>query len=56
MLGKTVSVGLIGTIVVGLIVGAILGALGAPGWVIGLLVATLIVILSRSSGAAHAHR
>ncbi len=54
VLGKRVSVGLIATIVVGLIAGAILGALGAPGWVIGLLVATLTVILSRSSGAAHA--
>ena len=54
VLGKRVSVGLIATIVVGLIVGAILGALGAPGWVIGLLVASLTVILARSSGTAHA--
>lgn len=43
---ETVSVGLIGIVVVGLIVGAILGALGASGWVIGLLVATLTLILS----------
>jgi hypothetical protein len=46
VLGETVSVGLIGIVAVGLIVGAILGGLGAPGWVIGLLVATLTVILS----------
>jgi hypothetical protein len=46
VIGETVSVGLIGIIVVGLIAGAILGALGASGWVIGLLVATLTVILS----------
>jgi hypothetical protein len=46
VLGETVSVGLIGIIVLGLIVGAILGALGAPGWGVGLLVATLTVILS----------
>jgi hypothetical protein len=46
VIGETVSVGLIGIIVVGLTVGAILGALGASGWVIGLLVATLTVILS----------
>ncbi len=32
--------------VIGLIVGAILGALSVPGWVIGLLVATVTVILS----------
>jgi hypothetical protein len=37
-LGKTVPLRLIGIIVVGLIVGAILGAASAPGWVIGLLV------------------
>ena len=46
VLGETVSVGLIGIVAVGLIVGAILGGLGAPGWIIGLLVATLTVILS----------
>ncbi|MGZ6639850.1 MAG: hypothetical protein ACXVH3_39045 [Solirubrobacteraceae bacterium] len=46
MIGETVSVGLIGIIVVGLIAGAILGALGASGRVIGLLGATLTVILS----------
>jgi hypothetical protein len=46
VVGETVSVGMIGIIVVGLIVGAILGALGASGWVVGLLVATLTVILS----------
>jgi hypothetical protein len=46
VVGETVSVGLIGIIVVGLIAGAILGAVGASGWVIGLLVATLTVILS----------
>jgi hypothetical protein len=46
VIGETVAVGLIGIIVVGLIAGAILGALGASGWVIGLLVATLTVILS----------
>jgi hypothetical protein len=46
VIGETVSVGLIGIIVVGLIAGAILGALGASGWVVGLLVATLTVILS----------
>jgi hypothetical protein len=43
---ETVPVGLIGIIIVGLIVGAILGALGASGWVVGLLVATLTVILA----------
>jgi hypothetical protein len=43
-----VSLGLIGIIVAGLIVGAILGALSVPGWAraIGLLVATVTVILS----------
>jgi hypothetical protein len=46
VIGETVTVGVIGIIAVGLIVGAILGALSAPGWVIGLLVATLTVILS----------
>jgi hypothetical protein len=46
LVGETVSVGMIGIIVAGLIVGAILGALGASGWVVGLLVATLTVILS----------
>lgn len=46
LVGETVSVGLIGIIVVGLIAGAILGAVGASGWVIGLLVASLTVILS----------
>jgi hypothetical protein len=46
VIGETVSVGLIGIIVVGLIAGAILGALGAPGWVVGLLVATLTLVLS----------
>jgi hypothetical protein len=45
-LGKTVSLGLIGIIVIGLIAGAILGAASTPGWIIGLLVATLTVILS----------
>jgi hypothetical protein len=45
-LGKTVLLGLIGVIVIGLIVGAILGAPSVPGWVIGLLVATVTVILS----------
>jgi hypothetical protein len=45
-LGETVSVGLIAILVVGLIVGGILGALGAPGWFVGLLVATLTLILS----------
>jgi hypothetical protein len=45
-LRETVSAGLIGIVVVGLIVGGILGALGAPGWVVGLLVTTLTLILS----------
>jgi hypothetical protein len=45
-LGKTVPLGLIGIIVIGLIVGAILGAASVPGWVIGVLVATVTVILS----------
>jgi hypothetical protein len=45
-LGKTVPLRLIGVIFVGLIVGAILGAVSAPGWVIGLLVATVTVMLS----------
>jgi hypothetical protein len=53
-LGKTVPLRLIGIIVVGLIVGAILGAASAPGWVIGLLVATVTVILSAPSTASHA--
>jgi hypothetical protein len=46
LVGETVSIGMIGIIVAGLIVGAILGALGASGWVVGLLVATLTMILS----------
>jgi hypothetical protein len=46
LVGETVPVGLIGIIAIGLIVGAILGALGASGWVVGLLVATLTVILA----------
>jgi hypothetical protein len=46
VLGKTVPVALIAIIVIGLIAGAILGAASVPGWVIGLLVATLTVILS----------
>lgn len=46
LVGETVSVGLIGIVVVGLIAGAILGAVGASGWVIGLMVASLTVILS----------
>jgi hypothetical protein len=55
-LGETVSVGLIGIVVVGLIVGAILGALGAPGWVVGLLVATLTLILSAVIRRSPRHR
>jgi hypothetical protein len=46
VIGETVSVGVIGIIVMGLIAGAILGALGAPGWLVGLLVAALTVFLS----------
>jgi hypothetical protein len=46
VLGKTVPLALIAIIVIGLIAGAILGAASVPGWVIGLLVATLTVILS----------
>jgi hypothetical protein len=45
-LGETVSLGLIGIVLAGLAVGAILGALGAAGWIIGLLVATLTLGLS----------
>ena len=45
-LGETVSLGLIGIVIVGLGVGAILGALGTPGWLVGLLVATLTLMLS----------
>jgi hypothetical protein len=46
VLGKTVLLGMIGIIVVGLVAGGILGGLSVPGWVIGLLVATVTVILS----------
>jgi hypothetical protein len=45
-LGETVPLGLIGIVIVGLGVGAILGAVGAAGWVVGLLVATLTLMLS----------
>jgi Flp pilus assembly protein TadB len=45
-LGETVSLGLIGIVVVGVAAGAILGAIGAAGWIVGLLVATLTLCLS----------
>jgi len=45
-LGESVSLGLIGIVIVGLGVGAALGALGAPGWVVGVLVAALTLMLS----------
>ena len=45
-LGESVSLGLIGIVIVGLGVGALLGALGTPGWVVGLLVAALTLMLS----------
>jgi len=45
-LGKALPLGLIGIVVIGLIAGAFLGAASVPGWIIGLLVATLTVILS----------
>jgi Flp pilus assembly protein TadB len=45
-LGESVSLGLMGVVIVGLGVGAILGALGTPGWVVGLLVAALTLMLS----------
>ncbi|MHB8658555.1 MAG: hypothetical protein ACYC91_11475 [Solirubrobacteraceae bacterium] len=35
----------IGIVLLGLIVGGALGALGAPGWLVGLLVTTFVVIL-----------
>lgn len=40
-----VSISLIAVLVAGGVLGAILGALSAPGWVIGLLVAGLAVVL-----------
>src|SRR5581483_1658655 len=43
---KALPLGLIGIVVIGLIAGAFLGAASVPGWIIGLLVATLTVILS----------
>ncbi len=45
-LGKTVSLGLIGIVLVGFGAGALLGALGAAGWVVGVVVATLTLTLS----------
>ncbi len=45
-LGNTVLLGMIGIIVVGLVAGGILGGLSVPGWVIGLVVATVTVIFS----------
>ena len=45
-LRETVSVGLLAMLAGGALVGAILGAVGAPGWVVGLLVAGLTAILS----------
>jgi hypothetical protein len=45
-LRDSVSITLIGTLAAGGILGAILGALSVAGWVIGLLVAGLTIILS----------
>jgi hypothetical protein len=45
-LRDTVSVRLIAVLAAGAVLGAILGVLGAPGVIIGLLVAGLTVVLS----------
>ncbi|MFZ0090013.1 MAG: hypothetical protein WAL63_10925 [Solirubrobacteraceae bacterium] len=45
-LRDSMSVNLIGVLAIGGVLGAILGALGAAGWIIGLLVAGLTVVVS----------
>lgn len=45
-LRDSASVTLIAVLAMGGILGAILGAVGAPGWIIGLLVAGLTVVVS----------
>lgn len=55
-LRETVSVELIAILVAGLIVGGILGALAAPGWFVGLIVATLTLILSPVLRRSPRHR
>jgi hypothetical protein len=45
-LGETVSLGLLGIVAVGVAAGAILGAFGIAGWIVGLVVAILTLGLS----------
>jgi hypothetical protein len=45
-LRDALSVTLIAVLAAGGVLGAVLGALSAPGWVIGLLVAGLTIVLS----------